>query len=113
MRQTTNPYKISDETPTPLGPEQEDLRRDRNLNRTGLQFGCPMLESGRDLSRLNPRRTLRIHSERKLQRDQRVNDQGKVRNKTYNLRGGQVREFIENGFTKNPAGLLRVNAGVH
>ena len=77
-----------DATTNSLRSNQRDLQRERDRSRSDLRFGCPMLGSGRDLRSLNPRGKLKVYFERNLQRDQRVNDRRKVRNKTYYLHDG-------------------------
>lgn len=72
-----------------------------------------MLESGRNLPRLKPRGTLKTQSKESLQRDQQVNDEGKVRNKTCYLHGGYVVAFIENVPKKKRVGSVRANAQAH
>ena len=96
-RATNVPDEINRPTPARLPtrhrPHKDLTRRmfDETATRlaTDIQLGCPMLESGRDLRRLNLQGISRVLSKESSQRDQRANDAGKVRNKTYDLRGGQ------------------------
>ena len=60
--QLTDLHETSNATAASRGPDLQDLRRDRDLCHTEFRFGCPMLESGRDLRGLKPRGTLKTHS---------------------------------------------------
>jgi hypothetical protein len=83
----TNLHKIPDTTPIRLGYNRGDLRRECEWNCTDFQFFCPMLESRRDLRCLNLRGKSKAYSKENLERDQRVNDRGKVRKYTNHLHG--------------------------